>query len=515
MPKSSREQINKENTEPLSDDQALALLAKDRPFPTWAKKIIDPKILKNLQDCSQLNVFHELDELSLTGHISAEEFLQYSLQVPEYQKVRQHLRKIQDSAILDIDNKSIPYYHKRSYQDNGQPQRNHETGFIRLLKGLDEIIESQSLPTSKPSLWNQCLREYKERLIQFVTLFSLGEIVHSGMENKNNMSTIHRTLSHFTRELQKLPSSNPAAIFWSRFDRIRHIVQNKEIMKKACIPDITEETTSSEKLEQVFKKIQDLAQYRKILPFTKKYKDKLSFQFSGDEKEEHFEKRMHSICKVTMTIHDSEVCHEIPLEIDTVKGEIFLEATYIELQKFLSTQQYLQIQGFIIIVLFDYLRKKQDDIEIEHTPSKETLLIGKTIVVREEIQYAINEEENKTSLQEKEPNKFIRKEYQQASTPQNEECESSEIQEEGETPITLRHLSNITGTKAIAAITSFVGEPVRIRGSHHIFRNNLNGKSSPLNNTRGKTVAPKTLKSCLTKLEIDFKVFLKRVGRGF
>lgn len=313
----------------------------------------------------------------------------------------------------------------------------------------------------------------------------------------------------------------------------------------------------------LFRRANELSYFRKVLP-VKASLSTCEVIFRGDEHSYAQARRGQVLCDVTLYFKESDgyVFESCPLDLiedrcldltlDRSTGELYLKGTFMSARALFEPEAYLNFEQMIFATLAGYLMAKEDDIdpcEVDQAARTrraarerlaETLRQGEAesgeqsselrLVVTggeedvDESQVTIDVEE--TAPEQVEAPEEVVPEQSEATVVEFNpsfdplaEREPTEREQANPYHYTLRDVRGISGTDALSILNQLGLQPVRVKGSHHMFIRKIETSGGPITAVAslpihgGVDVHPPLLKSLLVRFQIPRSEFLELVGR--
>ena len=504
-----------------------------------AEKIFGKKSVEKFAELQEHPAIQDIDELSASGILTNDELWEYIVQLPEHSDLQQQIFMAVCAFIKTLQPK-IPYHLEHSINPDGSWKINAR------IYDVINFIRSFSIAhfTEEPSYHNRVINDFTQ-LLYALYFYELRA------QSKNNAE--YTTLDSMLGMLQQDPTDYNLAC------GVRHALY---AIHAAKIPELPKYTELLHHLQQhhpldqladynqlMGEEISALGSFRKIDGWSVQIANVAVLMFAAEEQgttaiinakrgsnlaigrikilqpqriwyhamghADFPDQLMDSGIEAPVQLHyikpptlkeqvdqDGNVDtvvenmnfdpHAIDFSVQKFTGEITLNGSGLPLSYVLAKQDYELIRCIILNHLYERLRTKEPDMEelligtgepsTDGSPSEAAAeLIKYCDYVRE---HAVPEADAAQA--------------NTTNTNTAEEVVGRNIER------MYRVLSNAGGTKILAAVKRILGEPVRISGSHYIFKSLVHpGQSCPIPIHGSDPVSPGVLKKFLQKIGLS------------
>ncbi len=474
------------DTSPIEDpkeydyDSAIAIIEKalSTPMPSVIKHVLGAENIERLIAVFNSEYIKGIDALLASGELSEREVGQYLTALPELQEIRRELLAIGDEMMRTIQEK-LAYKIKRSVDRRG----NFTNGKLRdVFICLDDLVKYLSINEFANTMGAK-LTELRFYVLERVVFESLK------IAEKRHSDRVRSQMFDFFSNLECLSIKDEKCFFYQRAANIfaiqsssTHFIgqnfqyETARIDSKLPSTDLEEDELKKANNE-LLEKIRDLSLFRKIKASTFKTPENLKIEIL-DESESKIDEitRFSVICCFVITFSTGE---RFVLNIDRSIGNIRYNSSSIDGERFLPPQIIERLKNTVFTYLVQQLLEQEDEIEQYLDPRRQKKSPP-------EIQTETNEELSET----------ITYQYKPYAPDPTAPTAPETIEETEENRVDLSKFSGLSAREVKSKIEDFLGEPLRIRGSHHIYEG-VNGCRFPIPFHSGKDVNQGLLIKCL------------------
>jgi|GEM_PF-4332449 len=522
--------------EPLTYDEAAALLKEKHEFPEGTEAFIGPKNMQRIQSLAYDQHLTDVEALFLCGQMTTEEFEQYIIQVDEIRRLRGSIFKIaSEIASYVIENhrealglepdvkqeepvptqtqtetrKSLGSFFKNLLNPSAkqkqpqapQPAQNEESTLheplIAVFQNIEDVVYSQGI--SKKCFRGRILVSLVDAIFSIITSIMTQELNCKHKRHKfsdKRRKQLEQTLKELTDKWGEL-FDHPFSGVFARTQRnnAMNIIYFNDLHRErffsfifgtkdlASLPSKQSKkwTESMEReTEELFGVINDLSCLRKITPETRKFGE-MEIKIFEDYEEiprKTFNRAL-KICRAQIVLDPSipikpyepvvnpdgsisvkmgENQHLVEVEIDRGTGEIVLSGTHLPLSTLMREDACLLLKKYLFEFVLDHLERKEDEItDLFKAPEKEG-----------------EKEETPMRIAGKQRKQVCKQLGTRTLEPENVDQKepTTETPDDDFEHVKLRGLP---GNRVLRAAEAKLGKPLRVSGSHHVFKSRNEG----------------------------------------
>jgi len=485
---------------------AKKLISKMKPFPGSAEKLFDKSDLDELHALLHNQTVKDLDYLLLTGELDPMEFDQYVSVMPDIRTLRAKIKEIVKR--LGETN----FYQRVSYllQTSYEPKPDSYLQISEMMKIIIDLCSSQKKDCTLPLLYNDLVEFLFISLCNELFLTNINFVRERFFNKtivKDSLINTFDFLQIYIKRYRISKSQRMQYFFAHAATLIESFYASTNFFHKfgiQVINDISEETAKSTQTHQQkinFTRINELAETKKAKSDTLEFGNiKICFLGSPDYEYSNEERKFY-LFRLIMQVQNKY----INIFIEKNSGELELNYSGLSLKEFLPSFAYEELKTLIYNFVYANLQAGENiDISGIIKPTQvKTEVENRALLINHQLKTIHEKLENITRI------------FQEISKRPDELLKLIEMEKEIEQEWK-RELNKLSGrlqgiksNQVIAAFTKLLGNPVRIRGSHMIFRAKEDKKITfPVPNHGDKDFGIGLLKKCLKKLQIPIDEFL-------
>lgn len=509
-------------TEPkhYSTAEAEQLLKTKFDIPGSIRNFLGHENVRSLANLMADQSIRDLDILYLTGELTKEEAGQYRKVLPEVDDNKR--------VILEVVNKMLIRFKTAL----ASCRNRKELGEV-VLKALNDVVKlTVCLATTEIETYGGLLMSEFKDAWEFAVFEAVEDYVRKNSTPENVDFFKAMCLQADQRAPKKGETSRSE--YLKERDRLNRIIDNP--FYRSRLESVTDchplgdkaAKQLKEALEAESKEIIELAQYRKIL-FTPFALQEAEIAIMCDDVFENSSNYWPDTCMVELSLNPHEGVRKpqtkgmntngnlsfqvtlrdgvFPFFLSRTTGELcFVQNHAKSISCVMSEDQYLALKRTVYGLVLAYLKSKEPDID-------DLFKEHKVITTRQQVE-AVIEAESPALVEEPEDPVVPTWTYQ-AWVPTPKAIPDEEISVTRQTHERnaeyIRRLKGLSGNEVLAILKRLLDEPVRIQGSHHIFRSPRNNATFPIPIHSGESVKFPLLLSCLKKWDIPLEEFCNEI----
>lgn len=517
---------------PISCEEAVALTNEKHEFPDGAKELVGEENLGKIRSLLFDQRLAEADALLLCGYMTHEEFKQYIVLIDEMRKLRNTAYEVADSiASYIFDHHQEKIGTKIEPKPPQEPKGKLDAFIGNIIKKLRKppTQEGPQEPETLESLMDifydvsnivtsqqiQGIKTFRNALINslmesFYAIFSIILMQSIKCKHKRHnysdehVKRVEATIgamdktwkeqfgSAFSGAFSMGMRQNAIDVIYSNDKRRRrffsHLFQTNDLTQIPEKPVKEVEEALEQETNELFRRINDLSCFRKITPHKRKLGEEMEVHIYEDlqiESKTYTVNRAFTICLARIVLTPSAPI-DLPekrvfpdgregilykpnrasfeVEVNRGTGELTIRGTHLPLYCALRKDAYLILKKTIYQFILEHLEQKKDsfpDLLKAEASSVSDISREVATAIRQKRQIVSKPvgrslESSKTAEQA---------ETTQAPPPQQEQLDTTCFQQ----------LRGLQGNRVYRAAETILGRPLRISGSHHVFKSRNEG----------------------------------------
>lgn len=446
-----------------TDKEAWAALNNREKLPQYVEKLFGEKNIQSFFEVIKTPGILEIDILLLTGELTQDEFIHYAISLPNFNETRILFYVLLNEFMQEIEGK-IPFYVGKSLESDGSV-KSYKRGILDLIISIDRlnsILRIEDCPTFCAARIHELTVNLTQRLVHgILTFIERAYKGRSKAQARESLCDILRVLESVSGSDGGFSQANAAKIALHAYLNF-YLLNGSEDYQKFLSEVSRIKAADPNSFPLKLKEVLNLSRFRKVMPFIRNI-GKYQIEFSGDEDKEFAKTRALFTCKVNIKMNDNNIpskftnefggviadienVNNVALLLDAATGELHYRNSAICASEYIGEEAYAKLKTKVYEWLLEYLRNKEEDIEYEEIAYLETA--GMFHSSKETI----------TSLQNGT--------HESVTEVLKDEPEDKKIEKKNR----IRAFASLSGNEVKQALTKLLGEPLRIRGSHHIFR---------------------------------------------
>lgn len=466
-------QPSAETCEALTPEEANEFLAHPLNIPDFARRYFGEAHMKELEVIMKSKVLTDIDFLELVGDMRQDEAIEYALVLNEVQDVIAEIITLAEKMAATVE-KKISYYIK----DIIDGRRINTQQLQKILAGATDLcsaILSKSIGGKMHAF----------ALIYFWMVLhgKLSQAIHKALSQqypRQKTEIIGQLQSEDLKEsmlLGRLPTGTLLKTI-QRYEEF--FKQNGHHFAKLFTHDTDSSAPTDEGLKEMFDEIRVLSQFRSI-SFSAEVEG-ITFEYftliGAENIVMNLSERAGQICKVNVSSSSApKNTNGFGFTIHRVMNGRLMDG-YFDISYIIGEDAERHLRHTTYRLLLDYLRKKPDDIKsVPTTVAQRVKEVVKKIVAailpekipETTVDQPRDLDEDTATVELQGPQQEIRERVKSSTGDATAHPPALK-----KTPrvrkITLANLKGFSGNRIRTALDGLLGAPLRIRGSHHVYR---------------------------------------------